>query len=81
MQNNKKFLYLSIGSDSLSKNDKLMLPIFVAQLNYMCSKYGTKKAVVFPVTTSFKKVVAFVDPVEIDGKHVVPFASVFGGDE
>ena len=84
MKKKEKFLYLTIGSESLSKNDRLMLPIFEQQLNYMCHKHGTNPATVVPAVSSFDKkgVVAFVSSSSlIDGKYVVPFVSALDGNK
>lgn len=84
MKNKEKFLYLTIGSESLSEKDKLMFPIFEQQLNYMCQKHGTNLATVVPAISSFDKkgVVAFVSSSSlVNGKYVVPFVSSLDGDE
>ena len=84
MRKEEKFLYLMIGSNTLSEKDRLMLPIFEKQLNYMCQKYGTYGATVIPAVSSFDKrgVVAFVSSSSlINGKYVVPFVSALGGSK
>ena len=75
MKGSEKFLYLKVGSNSLSENDKMMLPIFEEQINNMCRKYCTYCATVVPAITSFRGVVAFVDNKSgvVNKRYIVPF--------
>lgn len=83
MKGSEKFLYLKVGSNCLSENDKVMLPIFEEQINNMCQKYCTYCATVIPAVTSFKGVVAFVDNKSgvVNKRYIVPFVSALGRDE